>query len=387
MPKKPDHVAALSVELLGLLESQRKLGNEAYPPTLKKLSELCGGTPSEDDIVKAATKKVFTAKAVVTVKVNRKPSLVSPVYFKEDVPALKKPASKPSPARKPKDDGAELAGRMLLVLEAQKRLGAEAYPPTLRRLAELCDVNASDARVTKAAGHKAVTEAVVVAAKVKTKPILDAPVILKGDIEGDFSRALPALLRFALAAVTGVGKGKPTETTAFTPSEVKARLVSDLQKPLVAALERGIERQDLPDEVAWIVTKGKPYLFLVDNMRPGGARPTHSAVDGALAVPHVADRAPVAPVRPTQDFAGAFRAAFEQLDRQNGATNFVKLADLRRALAEFGRDEFDSGLRTLRLDGEFSLDSHEGLHGSLTPEDREAGVRESGSLLIYVSRR
>jgi hypothetical protein len=384
--KKPDRIAALSEELLGLLESQRKLGNEAYPPTLKRLGELCGEPPSEVDLVKAAAKKVFTAKAAVT-KVDRAPSLVLPVYFKDDAPSTKKRPSKPAAPRKPKDDGAELAGRMLLVLEAQKRLGDDSYPPTLRRLAELCDVNASDTRVIKAVVHKTVTEIALVAAKVNKKPSLNAPVILRADLEGGLTTALPALLRFALAAVSGAGKGKSTETTAFTPSEVKGKLVLELQKPLLVALDHGIERRDLPDNVAWVITKGKPYLFLVENMRPGAARPSHPVIDGGLVPGHVADRTPVSPVRPTHGFAGAFRAAFEQLDRQNRATNFVKLADLRRALAEFGRDEFDSGLRVLRLDGEFSLDSHEGLHGSLTPEEREAGVREAGSLLIYVSRR
>ena len=88
-----------------------------------------------------------------------------------------------------------------------------------------------------------------------------------------------------------------------------------------------------------------------------------------------------------RDFAQAFREAFDQLDRRNGFTNFVKLADLRRAVSAFGREEFDAGLQELRLAREFSLDSHEGLHGSLTPEEREAGVREAGSLLIYASRR
>jgi hypothetical protein len=39
------------------------------------------------------------------------------------------------------------------------------------------------------------------------------------------------------------------------------------------------------------------------------------------------------------------------------------------------------------MDGVFSLDSHEGLHGSLSHEEREAGVREAGSLLVYASRR
>ena len=34
-----------------------------------------------------------------------------------------------------------------------------------------------------------------------------------------------------------------------------------------------------------------------------------------------------------------------------------------------------------------SLDSHEGLVRPLTAEEREAGISESGSLLVYVSRR
>jgi hypothetical protein len=386
MPKKPDQVAILSEEMLGVLESLRHQGGEAYPPPLRRLAALTGGSPTDEQVQKAAARTAFTAQAIVIEKVDRKPSLDAPVYFKVDVPA-KKPASKRVAAGKPKDDGGELAGRMLLVLEAQRRLGADAYPPTLRRLAEHCDLNASDTRVTKGACHKAMTEVSVVAAKVKGKPNLDAPVVLRRDIEEDFTRALPALLRFALATVTGGGKGKPTETTAFAPSDVKGRLVPELQKPLVAALERGIERQDLPEDVAWVVTKGKPYLFLVDKIRPGAGRPARPAAGAAQTPSHAADGDAGPAVRPVQDFAEALRMAFEQLDRRNRATNFVKLADLRRALAEFGRDEFDSGLRTLRLNGEFALDSHEGLHGSLTPEEREAGVREAGSLLIYVSRR
>ena len=81
------------------------------------------------------------------------------------------------------------------------------------------------------------------------------------------------------------------------------------------------------------------------------------------------------------------RQLIDELDRRNGSTNFVKLADLRQALGDFSREEFDAGLRRLRMDEIFSLDSHEGLHGSLTHEEREAGVREAGSLLVYASRR
>jgi hypothetical protein len=382
MPKAPDKAAALSEEMLDLLDSQRKLGSPAYPTTLRRLGELCGGAPSEEEILKAATKQAFTKRAVVTEKVDKKPSLDAPVYFKEDAPPKKRA---PAP-RKRKDDIPELAEKMYLVLESQRRLGAEAYPPTLRRLAELCDLNASDNRVTKAAGHKAFAERAVVAAKEKSKPLRDAPVILRSDIEGGLTMALPALLRFALATVTARVKGKPTETTAFTPSEAKMRLVPELRERLVTALEREIERQSLPEGVAWVVTKGKRYLFLVENLRPSGSPPSRPAVSAPTPT-HRTEVVPVPPAHAARDFAGAFRAAFEQLDRRNGSTNFVKLFDLRRALAEFSRDEFDSGLRKLRVDNEFSLDSHEGLYGSLTPEEREAGIHEAGSLLIYVSRR
>ena len=76
---------------------------------------MCDGAPSSDLIVKAATKKAFTDKAFVE-KVDKKPSLDSPVYFKGEQP----------------NKDVLLARRMVAVLEQQRRLGEAAYPPTLR---------------------------------------------------------------------------------------------------------------------------------------------------------------------------------------------------------------------------------------------------------------
>src|SRR5205814_8633810 len=130
--------------------------------------------------------------------------------------------------------------------------------------------------------------------------------------------------------------------------------------------------------------KGKPLLFLVENLRPGA--PHRTAPDDGQTVSstsaHGTTLATVEDPASLREFAPAFREAFEQLDRRNGSTNFVKLADLRHALSDFSREEFDAGLRQLRIDGLFSLDSHEGLHGSLTHEERESVVREAGSLLV-----
>src|SRR5262245_5079743 len=82
-------INALSDELLRALDSQRQRGGEDYPPTLRRLAELCKGSPSIDDAAKAATKKPFTGKAVVLEKDNKLPKPDSPVYFKEDKPSPK----------------------------------------------------------------------------------------------------------------------------------------------------------------------------------------------------------------------------------------------------------------------------------------------------------
>jgi len=145
--------AALAETMLRDLESLKQEGSGAYPPKLAELARLSGQSPSDEQVQKAANKKTFTAKAVVIEKVDKKPSLDSPVYIKGDEPAKKKALKRAPGKAQPKLDESELAQRMLLVLEAQRRLGTEAYPPLLRRIAELCELEASNTRVTKAASH------------------------------------------------------------------------------------------------------------------------------------------------------------------------------------------------------------------------------------------
>ena len=57
------------------------------------------------------------------------------------------------PAKR-KDAAADLAENMVRVLEAQRNLGSDSYPLTLRRLAELTDPGAAPELVQKAAGKK-----------------------------------------------------------------------------------------------------------------------------------------------------------------------------------------------------------------------------------------
>jgi hypothetical protein len=58
---------------------------------------------------------------------------------------------------------------------------------------------------------------------------------------------------------------------------------------------------------------------------------------------------------------------------------------LRRALPH-DRATFDRELRELRRAGRYSLSAAEGRHG-IQREEQEAGIREEGSLLLFVSRK
>ena len=313
---------------------------------------------------------------------SRSPSsadwLATPLHkpFKEGVARLIASGKLPS-------EFAVLAERMIRVLESQRRLGDGSYPPTFEKLAILCGSRPSDANFNKAVKDKAFTERAIVAGKgAKVLPPA-APVLLRADLEDE--AIVPALLEYAMNVAAD--PKKKTITRAFTVAELSKSLTAAVQGPFKTALERGIEGETLPGKFAWVVIKNKPHLFAIDHMRPASRRQALAARP-AEATPAGDDGpATISMTTELRDFGTAFREAFESLDRRNGMTNFVKLADLRRVLSDFDRHLFDAGLNRLRDADEFGLDSHEGLHGTLTPEEREAGVREAGSLLVYVSRR
>lgn len=78
-------------------------------------------------------------------------------------------------------------------------------------------------------------------------------------------------------------------------------------------------------------------------------------------------------------------AAFADLDRREGSFNFVSLVGLRKLLA-WTRCRFDRVLAELRIGYVLSLSGAEGRNG-LSAEQRDAGIVENGSLLLFCSRR
>jgi hypothetical protein len=429
MAASKDTATALAENLLAKLKAQRSLGKEAYPLTLQRLVELADSQAPPELVAKAVGKKAFKDGAVLTGKSNpaalvaladdaeqlagdpqlllsalkalctpanplwplakvqaaiensklRKPFAAAvnrqisdntlphevgvrmekkkPLLFLKSIPA----PPPPPPPRKPDE---VLAEKLLRVLETQRQLGDGAYPLPLRRLVELTDAGAAPALQIKALAHPTIKgKLAFVDAK---NP--EAPVALAEDRNQLVSSG--ALLEFLL-------RKKRSETDQAFPADKLVPPKSELRQPLLEAVERRIQCQSLPPGIGWMWVGKKKVLFFLEDVHrsPQATKP----IAGPTLRPALT--APAAPA----DFARAFDDAFNQIDRQKGAHNFVSLVDLRRALP-LPPERFDAELRQLRIAGRYTLSAAEGRHG-ISPEERAAGIQEDGSLLLYVSRK
>ena len=262
----------------------------------------------------------------------------------------------------------ELADKLVSVLQAQRSLGPDAYPLPVKRLVELTDPSVPQAVVKKALNKRSFLQRAI-AAHGKSP---DAPIVLADDL--DRLAASPLLLEFVLRQARTAG------TQAFTVSKLKAKAATKIQKPFQEAVNRQIADGTLPPTVAWISIAGRKQLFLLTDLHAGKPAETRAPAQPAPVVPVTAEVAPAAPL----DFRKRFDEAFSQLDREGGGHNFVSLIALRRALP-LPRADFDRELRELRRSGGYALSAAEGRDG-ISAEEREAGITEEGSLLLYVSR-
>lgn len=253
----------------------------------------------------------------------------------------------------------ELDERLLQILAAH-RLSNTTRPLTVRRLGELAGAPAS---LLGKALNKAAFRARGLVVRQKDP---EAPVGLQADSE-DLAKS-PAVLEYLLQTC------RTASTQAFSVSQLKAKATSKFQKQLQAAIQLQIERNELPASVGWIMIARSKKLFLIADMRMGGAatRPTSHEPLGRETTP-------------APDRALSFDEAFAAMDRQSGGHNFVSLAELRRAFP-VTREVFDAKLREVRTSGRYSLSAAEGRHG-LRAEEQEAGIMEEGTLLLYLSRR
>jgi hypothetical protein len=176
-----------------------------------------------------------------------------------------------------------------------------------------------------------------------------------------------------------VEHARTASTTLHTISALKARLPGNLQDGFSASV-RGRSRDEsklrLPSGVGMLSGRKHPYLFLLSDVK--SAKQSTPQPESPVQKP---ERSPGAP------FEVEFANAFDELDQQSGRRNVVLISDLRRRLSQIPRPDFDKGLNELRRSKQYSLDSADGRQGRLTPEQVDAGIREAGSVLVYVARR
>lgn len=80
-------------------------------------------------------------------------------------------------------------------------------------------------------------------------------------------------------------------------------------------------------------------------------------------------------------------AVFDELNAKRGHRNYVQLFEMREALPDVSRSEFDRAIDELRRRWVLTLDPAEGRHERVSPEVLDAGIQDQGSLLVYAARR
>jgi hypothetical protein len=413
VPKK-SAAAELAERMVQVLEAQRGQGPGAYPLTLQRLQALADPQANERLVKRAVATEPFMSQAVlagpskpatlVALATDRPALAADPRLLEAALAAVypkKKPAAqtvariaaKVAPELRPAFEEAvhrrireqslppnlgtldrdgtarlyfrdrppeevvvrELAAKLVQALRARREHCKEDYPLPLPQLIELAAPSAPPRVLKKALAHPDFRAATVLAIPKDAA----TPVALAGDVYP--LAASRQVLELLLA------KARKPAVHAFPLKTLKKPLVPSLQQPFEEAVNRQADTGSLPPTVGalWIKTR---HLFLTRDVHT----PAHAPADG--------QRVPA----PPGDFAARFSEAFDRLDRQSGGRNFVSLVDLRRALPA-PRDVFDAKLFQLRRAGRYSLSAAEGRHG-ISPEEREAGIPEEGSLLLFVSR-
>lgn len=254
--------------------------------------------------------------------------------------------------------------RMRAMLDGQRILGGDSYPPTVERLFELAGVEMSDAalKLFVAKKNEKLFSRTATSSKKEPRATENGLVFFPEDAAA--IAGSPEIFERALEA------GLKTGGDIFTPAELTRLVPKVLQKPFKASVD------------TWAKTRKAPFPGIIVARRKSKSKTEYFIHRLESQAPTVIKAVPGA-----RDFARDFAREFERLDRATGSNNYVLLHDLRRALPDVDRSEFDRRLKELRLAKLFTLDSPDGRHVRLTPEQLDAGIREGSSNLVYVARR
>lgn len=191
---------------------------------------------------------------------------------------------------------------------------------------------------------------------------------------------------FAFARSAARSKGYTALRIADLVRAIPAK-PADLRLAFRRSFERSLLEQNLPPMIASIRDRAGYILFHLDDAPIPNGKARSSVRDAPTALPSPPEILEPLPNAALGDFDARFDQAFDRCNRDAGARNFVKLLALRQALPEIDRTTFDAGLRRLRDQRFYTLESSEGNEVRLSDAEREAALVERGVPLVYASRR
>jgi hypothetical protein len=148
---------------------------------------------------------------------------------------------------------------------------------------------------------------------------------------------------------------------------------TEIGHALLACLRRGILVSDVHGgNIGRVKRGGAPFWVITD---PGNVAVLPSPWGESPTIRN-----------PAGSFEADFDAAFLLLNQQAGGHNYVLIYDLRQALPQYSRAEFDAGLNDLRRARKYSADTAEGRHVRYTREQIEGGLRQGGENLMYLAK-
>jgi hypothetical protein len=405
-------VAELAGKLIQALRKEREQG--LYPLTVAQLAGRLDPPATPEQALKALARKPFSAEVLVA----RARDVASPLSLPEDSSRLAESSllleyavGRLSTAEKPLCSLAQVVRQVIKLLQPafkvalQRRLTNRDLPDSIGHL----DIKKTPHLYLKRYPLPKDPAQVLSEKLVRGLEAHRDPVSLTQLLRETDPTAKPALQKKAFAQEPFASRalvvlpGKPDALVAFaeegervvanprllemvltrvrTPDN-QAVSLTDLAKKLAASLrpsfENVVRRQmtagSLPPAVGCLRIKKKPHLFLRADI---AVQPMQEPIAPVFV--------PQPPPLPILDFGTHFAQVFDQLDRQGGGYNFVSLVDLRKALP-LERSQFDSELQKLRQGGVFTLSGAEGRQG-LSAEEQEAGIPETGTLLLFVSRK
>ncbi len=222
----------------------------------------------------------------------------------------------------------------------------------------------------KAAAAKAKQERAAAAAKAKEEKAAAAK--RKADEEKAAAATRAASPELFLELLKAARRGA---NQLFGLSDLTKGLKGGEKTAFVTRWNTAIAEGDLPPGVGSLVVgtgaKAVRKVFLLADIVPRLQQHTNGQ----------AARFPAAPVK------DRLLAEFDRLSERSGGRYYVSLSDLRRALSDVERADFDAALNELRRDWILTLSPAEGRHEAIPEDVLRAGIMEDAKLLVYVARR